>query len=222
MHESAPEFGLYRPLTADSVQRILPMTETVQQRLTAYFSQHEITAQAAVRPDFGITYVSKSIVARHMATHVGEPFDTARLIDEINTIVRPVEAETLYVPFWLRSLAGVGVTENRPAGVFLKFGHRSPAFVQLQQQRAYLQEALDASGLSVPLSSAGHISILSFGGPNNRPRFTGCQRKDIKQIVFDEARRVRLRSVCLGRLVIGPDYQMSLSGAEWPPAKPSV
>jgi hypothetical protein len=203
-------FGVYRPLTLDSVSEVATVAAAASARLTHYLAQEGISVPVEPRPDFGITFVSHSMMSRYLGPLAWGHFDLAGFVESINSHVRPLDDDIR-----------VALIPDDSCAALFKLKHLRIRFVdegaKLLQQRRGLQRVLMAhGGWPVEVCRPNHVSIANIGVPDDRPRLALSQRLVAKQIVTQEVRQAGLSTVRLGQLVVGTNYREPLPGTECP------
>lgn len=206
-------FGIYQPLTAESISELEPVLEGINDKVQDYLDKRRPSQDAEFKTQsrFGVTYMLHNDGARAVKQRMIDPFAVGRImeaVDEFND-----NFEGLEVPLgdfsWYgsrgRKLAA------RIGAVQLEGTEEAKALEQLEilKDTTKTMDAVlcgvGATVLTEFTRQPDHVSFATF--ETNMPLGVGRkQRSKVEDLFYEAFDESNITSVQLGGLVVGSSY----------------
>ncbi|HSW66152.1 MAG TPA: hypothetical protein VLI54_03380 [Bacillota bacterium] len=220
---SGIEFGLYMPVIDEDRARLERATQMAAGFVQGYLGERGLSGSVEISDDFGVLFATAEHTGRRLATAQASDFTLAGFVENVNTVMRPLELPTLTVPVSKNDaltirVSGFGDTPTRQVSAMLTFDHATPGAATLRRQYALARRAFDEAGggrIDVGQRIEG-MSLMRVKASEGV--FTPEDRNKIQWAVRLPILHFGIGEVTFGRMVIGTGPRQPLPGTEWPPA----
>jgi hypothetical protein len=200
-------FGIYRPLSEESCERIQDALESAKTSLDEHFGSSCSKYTELIIPNYhGVTFVKRDNVLKALKTSAMKNFSIHRAHINIANYNRRRE-ETPTVP--IDGLDWFGHGKLKLVGKFALATVEAQELAEESQQIDMFLEDAGAQGLCV--YEPDHVTLCRFRRSNKGHSLDDQQKREVQAIVRNELVAAQIGEVTLEDVVIGNGYRQPIS-----------